>query len=290
MVKKKTCLGWIPDILMAVILTFLAVIMIYPMLYELFVSFSDPAMLVKQRGILLAPVGFDLTAYKMTFENPEIISGYKNTGFVIFFGLMINMILTSIGAYFLTRKNLYWKKPVMIMILITMYFQGGLVPLWLTVKGVGLYDSRWALILPSAISTYNLILLRSYFQSIPESLVESVMIDGGGHLTILLKIFIPLSKPALMVMLLYYGIGHWNSWFSANIFLRNHDLYPLQLVLRNILVEGTTQLTSSTQNYEELKITMKAAMVIVSTVPFLFIYPFCQKYFEGGLMVGSLKE
>lgn len=290
MVRKKTLSGWIPDLIIAAFLICLAVVMIYPMLYELFVSFSDPTKLLKSRGLLLHPVGFDLTAYKATLQNKEIINGYKNTAFVIVFGLMVNMTLTSIGAYFLTRKNVYWKKPIMIMILITMYFQGGLVPLWLTVKGVGLYDSRWALILPSAISTYNLILLRSYFQSIPDSLVESVMIDGGGHLTVLFKIFIPLSKPALMVMLLYYGIGHWNSWFSANIYLRNHDLYPLQLVLRNILVEGTTQLTSSTQNYEELKTTMKAAMVIVSTVPFLFIYPFCQKYFEGGLMVGSLKE
>lgn len=290
MVRKKTLAGWIPDFLMAAFLICLAVVMIYPMIYELFVSLSDPSQLMKSRGLLLRPVGFDLSAYKATLQNKEIINGYKNTAFVMVFGLIVNMTLTAIGAYFLTRKNVYWKRPIMILILITMYFQGGLVPLWLTVKNVGLYDSRWALILPSAISTYNLILLRSYFQSIPDSLVESVMIDGGGHLTILLKIFIPLSKPALMVMFLYYGIGHWNSWFSANIYLRNHDLYPLQLVLRNILVEGTTQLTSSTQNYEELMTTMKAAMVIVSTVPFLLIYPFCQKYFEGGLMVGSLKE
>ncbi|MFQ9511310.1 MAG: carbohydrate ABC transporter permease [Lachnospiraceae bacterium] len=290
MVKKNTISSYIPDIIIATVLIFLAIIMIYPMLYELFISFSEPDRLVKARGILLHPLGFDLSAYKETFSNKDIINGYKNTLYVMFYGLIINITLTAMGAYFLTRKNVFWKKPVMIMILITMYFQGGLVPLWLTIKGIGLYDNRWSLILPCAISTYNMILLKSYFQSIPDSLVESVMIDGGGHFTVLFKVFIPLSKPALMVMLLYYGIGHWNSWFSANMYLRNHDLYPLQLVLRNILVEGTTQLGGSTENYQEFQTTLKAAMVIVSTVPFLLIYPFCQKYFAGGLMIGSLKE
>lgn len=290
MVRKKNIISYIPDIIMAVILVFLAVIMIYPMLYELFVSFSDPTELIKTRGLIFKPQGFDLSAYAATFQNKDIINGYKNTLFVMFFGLIFNMVLTSMGAYFLSRKNVYWKKPIMILILVTMYFQGGLVPLWLTVKGVGLYNSLWSLIIPCAVNTYNMILLKSYFQSIPDSLVESVMMDGGGHFTALYKIFVPLSKPALMVMLLYYGVGHWNSWFSANMYLKDHDLYPLQLVLRNILVEGTAQLTNTTQNYEEFQTTLKAAMVIVSTIPFLLIYPFCQKYFEGGLMIGSLKE
>ncbi len=290
MVKKKTLAAYPSDILISAVLIFLAVVMLYPMLYELFISFSEPTQLIKSRGLIFRPLGFDLSAYKATFENKDIINGYKNTLFVMVFGLMFNITLTAMGAYFLTRKKVFWKKPIMIMILVTMYFRGGLVPLWLTVKNLGLYNSRWSLIIPCAINTYNMFLLKSYFQSIPDSLVESVMMDGGGHFTVLFKIFLPLSKPALMVMLLYYGVGHWNSWFSANIYLKDHALYPLQLVLRNILVEGSSQLTNSTENFQEFQTTLKAAMVVVSTVPFLLIYPFCQKHFAGGLMIGSLKE
>lgn len=290
MVRTKKVSSYIPDIILAAFLALMAVIMLYPMLYELFISLSEPAQLTKFRGILLKPLGFDLSAYQAVFKNKDIILGYRNTLFIMAFGLVINITMTAFGAYFLSRKNVLWFKPIMIMILITMYFSGGLVPTWLTVKNLGLYDSLWALIIPSAISTYNMILLRSYFSTLPDSLVESVFIDGGGHFTCLFKIFIPLSKPALMVMLLYYGVGHWNSWFNAMIYLRNKKLYPLQLVLRNILIEGTSLDIQGVSNYEELQMSIKAAMIIVSTLPFLFIYPFVQKYFKGGLMVGSLKE
>lgn len=290
MVRTKKISSYIPDMILAVILGVLAIVMLYPMLYELFISLSEPARLTKFRGILLKPLGFDLSAYKAVFKNKDILLGYRNTLFIMAFGLVINLTMTAFGAYFLSRKNVLWFKPIMIMILITMYFSGGLVPTWLTVKNLGLYDSLWALIIPSAISTYNMILLRSYFSTLPDSLVESVFIDGGGHFTCLFKIFVPLSKPALMVMLLYYGVGHWNSWFNAMIYLRNKKLYPLQLVLRNILIEGTSLDIQGVSNYEELEMSMKAAMIIVSTLPFLFIYPFVQKYFKGGLMVGSLKE
>lgn len=296
MVGSKNLKNRIIDAVLAVVLSALAIVMLYPMLYEVFVSFSEAGELVKARGILLHPLGFTFEAYKIVFGIKNIMVGYGNTLFVMVVGLAINLTMTSLGAYFISRKSSQVKllKPIMVLILFTMYFSGGLVPTWLTVKNLGLYNTRWALVIPNAISTYNMILLCSYFKSIPDSLEESVRIDGGGHFTILFKIVLPLSKPAMAVMFLYYGVSHWNSWFNAMIYLRNEALYPLQLILRNILVEGSALNTNSSSvsamNYEEMEKSVKAAMVVVSTVPFLLIYPFLQKYFQGGLMVGSLKE
>lgn len=296
MVGRHSLKNRIIDIVLAVVLTVFAVIMLYPMLYEVFVSFSEPALMVKSRGILTHSLGFTLDAYKIVFGIKNIMTGYGNTLFVMVFGLLINLIMTSLGAYFISRKATRVKllRPVMILILVTMYFSGGLVPTWLTVRNLGLYNTRWALIIPNALNTYNMILLCSYFKSIPDSLEESVRMDGGGHFTILFKIILPLSKPAMAVMFLYYGVSHWNSWFNAMIYLRDESLYPLQLILRNILVEGSALNTNTTSvsamNYEEMEQSVKAAMVVVSTLPFLMIYPFLQKYFQGGLMVGSLKE
>lgn len=296
MVGSKSLKNRIIDAVLAVVLSALAIVMLYPMLYEVFVSFSEASELVKARGILLHPLGFTFEAYKIVFGIKNIMVGYGNTLFVMIVGLAINLTMTSLGAYFISRKSSQVKllKPIMVLILFTMYFSGGLVPTWLTVKNLGLYNTRWALVIPNAISTYNMILLCSYFKSIPDSLEESVRIDGGGHFTILFKIVLPLSKPAMAVMFLYYGVSHWNSWFNAMIYLRSEALYPLQLILRNILVEGSALNTNSSSvsamNYEEMEKSVKAAMVVVSTVPFLLIYPFLQKYFQGGLMVGSLKE
>lgn len=296
MVGRKSFKNRMIDAILAVLLTAFAIIMAYPMLYEVFVSFSEAKELVKARGILLHSLGFTLDAYKIVFGIKNILTGYENTMFIMVFGLIVNLFMTSLGAYFLSRKskNVKLLRPITLLILFTMYFSGGLVPTWLTVRNIGLYNSRWALIIPNAISTYNMILLCSYFKSIPDSLEDSVRIDGGGHFTMLFRMVLPLSKPAMAVMFLYYGVGHWNSWFNAMIYLRSEKLYPLQLILRNVLVEGsalnTNSASVSAMNYEEMERSVKAAMVVVSTVPFLLIYPFMQKYFQGGLMVGSLKE
>lgn len=291
--KTKKLRSWIPDIILAVVLICAAFVMLYPLLYELFVSFSNPVDLVKHRGLLWSSVGFSTIAYEVVFQTKLIWSGFANTMFIMGAGLVINLVLTSFGAYFLSRKRILFYKPIMMLILVTMYFSGGLVPFYLTVRNLGLYDSLWAVILPSALSTYNLILLRSYFSTVPESLSESVMMDGGGHFTILFKIYIPLCKPAMMVMILYYAVGHWNSWFNAFIFLKDNTKFPLQLVLRNMLKDDSDALFKAVQyyeNYDVLKEPVKAAMIIVSTVPFLCIYPFLQKHFESGMMIGSLKE
>lgn len=295
MVGSKSLANRLIDTTVGLFLTCIAIIMLYPMLYEVFISFSDAGELVKQRGILLYPLGFTLDAYKIVFSIKDILTGYANTLFIMVFGLAINLLMTSLGAYFISRRpdRVKLLRPIMVLILFTMYFSGGLVPTWLNIRNLGLYDTRWALIIPKALSTYNMILLCSYFKSIPDSLEESVRIDGGGHFTVLFKIILPLSKPAMAVMFLYYGVSHWNSWFDAMIYLRSESLYPLQLILRNVLVENsvlnTNSLSVSAMNYETMEKTVNAAMVVVSTLPFLLIYPFLQKYFQGGLMVGSLK-
>ena len=280
------------DVLIVIIMIVIGIIMLYPMLYELMVSFSDPAQLVRHRGLLIWPLGFDTTAYKLVLSNNQILSGSKNTLFLLVAGLAVNISMTCLGAYCLTRVHVYWHRLMTMFVLITMYFSGGLIPSYLTVRAVGLYNSLWSCIIPGAISTYNMIILRSYFSSIPESLVESVFIDGGGHMTVLFKIFIPLSLPAMAVMVLYYGVGHWNSWFNANLYLQEKAKWPLQLVLRNVLIEGSNLDLGGTvvADYEMLAKSMKAAMVIVTTLPILAIYPFLQKYFVGGMMIGSLKE
>lgn len=291
--KKIKLISWIPDILMAIVLLAVGVIMVYPLLYEVFVSLSDSLQFVKQRGIMVRPAGFSWKAYEIVLGSQEIWSGFKNTLLIEIVGLLFNLTLTSLGAYFLTRKNVLWKKAINIMIIITMYFSGGLVPTYLAIRSYGLYNSIWALILPSALNTYNLILLRSYFSTIPDSLAESVTMDGGGHMTILTRIYIPLAKPGMMVMLLYYAVSHWNSWFSASVYLRDANKAPLQLVLRRMFEEGSTTLLRLVQNYnnfDSLQETVKAAMMVVSTLPILCLYPFLQKHFEGGIMIGSLKE
>ena len=276
---------------LAVFLALLSAVMLYPMLHVIFTSLSEPAQLIRHRGLLFRPLGFDTIAYDVVLRNPRILSGYGNTLFILFFGLIFNIVLTSLGAYFLSRKGVFWSKTISFLILLTMYFSGGLVPFYLTVRNLGLYNSLWALILPTAVNTYNMIILRTYFQTIPDSLVESVHIDGGGHFTILFRIFLPLSLPAMAVMVLYYGVGHWNSWFNAMIFIRDTGKYPLQLILRDMLLLGTNlDIKTDGVDYNQIRESVKSATIVVSTLPVMMIYPFLQKYFVGGLMVGSLKE
>lgn len=289
----KTSLGErIFDICNVIIMVLMIILTLYPMLYILFSSLSEGNRLISFDGILLWPQGFSLAAYKAVLDNPVILSGFKNTLFILVIGLVFNMTLTSLGAYFLSREGVMLQKPIMFFIVFTMFFQGGLVPFYLIVKSYGLLDTLWSLILPTAVSTFNLIIMRTYFMAIPKELEESAFLDGAGHFTILFKIFIPLSMPVVAVLILYYGVGHWNSWFNAMIFLRDQELYPIQLVVRNIILEndnasmlGTTTLLQSRDVAE----TLKYAAIIVSTAPILLLYPFLQKYFVKGVMVGALK-
>lgn len=270
----------------------LAAVCIYPMYYVVMVSFSDAASMASYTGMLFKPLNFSLAAYKSVLENPMIYKGYRNTLFVLFAGLAVNLTMTTIAAYFFSRKNVKLKGPMMVLIVITMYFSGGTIPAYFNIQSLGLIDSLWALILPGAINTYNMIILRTSFASIPDALEESVKLDGGGHLVLLWKIIVPISKSALAVMVMYYGVAHWNSWFTAMLYLDTRELYPLQLILREMLIDG--DMSAMTQDASAvdrvyLSVTLKYAVIVIATAPILCIYPFMQKYFVKGVMIGSVK-
>lgn len=274
------------------VLSLLSVVTAYPFLYVLIASLSDPAWIVQTRGILLYPKGFNFEAYKLVFQNPSILTGYANTLFIVVVGTAINLVMTSLGAYALSRQNVMWKKPIMFGIVFTMFFNGGLIPTLLLVNGLGLMDSRWALILPTAMSVYNLIIMRTAFQGVPVSLEESAKLDGANDFVVLFRIFVPLSMPVIAVMILFYGVAHWNSWFNALIYLRTRDLYPLQLILREILITNSTDsMMTSVGGDDRSSVgeTIKYATIIVSTIPVLCLYPFLQKYFVKGVMIGAIK-
>lgn len=275
-----------------IFMVLLMIAMIYPMWYVLVASFSDAILLSAHEGLLIKPLGFTLDAYKLMAKNPMILRGYGNTLFVLAFGLVFNMVLTCIGAYVMSRKNVLFGRPIALMIIFTMYFSGGLIPFYLTVKQLGMENSLLSLIVPTAINTFNLIIMRTSFASIPESLEESARLDGAGHITVLARIVVPLSKATIAVIALYYAVGHWNSWFNAMIFLTERKLFPLQLVLREILIQNDTSSMTQMVNIGESSFigeTIKYAVIIVSVVPILCVYPFVQKYFVKGVMIGAVK-
>lgn len=265
----------------------------YPIYYIVIASFSDPGALSRHVGLLWLPIKpYTLTAYETVFRNPQIVTGFLNTLFVLGVGLLVNLVMTMLGAFFLTIKGPMLKNAVALMIIFTMYFSGGLIPSYLNIRDLKLMDSLWALILPGAINTANLIIMKSAFQSVPDSLVESARLDGGSYLQILLRVMIPLSKATIAVMVLYYGVGHWNAWFNASIYLRDSTKFPLQLVVRNILnLAGSSAMSGGAGMDEiaQLAELIKYALIVVTTAPILALYPFLQKYFVKGVMVGAIK-
>ncbi|MDR1559359.1 MAG: carbohydrate ABC transporter permease [Clostridiales bacterium] len=293
MAMKRTKGDIVFDTINIFIMLILIVITIYPLLHVVFASVSDANLLQRHRGLLLHPYGFDLSAFKSVFDNPMISIGYMNTIVYLVVGTAINVILTTFGAYALSRRNLLLGKYIMFGIVFTMLFSGGMIPTYLLVKDLGLINSRWALMIPNAMSAWNLVIMRTSFRAVSPSLEESAKIDGANDFTILFRIFIPLSLPVLSVMILFYGVGHWNSWFSAMLYIRNRDLYPLQLVLREILLISTSDMTTTAaagDNKANIGETIKYATIVAATVPILCVYPFLQKYFVKGVMVGAIKE
>ena len=275
------------------LLSVLALVCLYPMLYVIFASLSDSGLLTQHSGLLIAPIGFSTAAYEKVFNNPMIIRGYMNTLFLLIVGVSVQVMMTALAAYVLSRKNVMWKSLLMRLITFTMFFSGGMIPFYLNMKQLNLTNSLMGLIIPFMINTYNLIILRTSFASIPESLTEAAQIDGAGHLKILFSIVLPLSKAILAVMVLYYGVGVWNSWFWASTILRDREYYPLQVVLREILLQNSmSNMTTgvSAGDQESVAATIKYATIVVATVPILCIYPFLQKHFAVGVMVGAVKE
>ncbi len=274
---------------------------LYPMYFTVIASFSKGSDVYLGKVNLL-PSGFNLKAYIEVFENAEIWRGYSNSIFYTVAGTMVNLFLTIPTAYALSRKRMFGRGLFMTLFIITMYFGGGMIPTYLLYKNLGLTNTPWIMVISGGLSVYNVIVTRTYFQSsIPDGLYEAARIDGASEFVIFGRIMLPLSKPILAVITLYYAAGHWGSYFGAMIYLNDRKLYPLQLVLRNILVlnqsalemmEGDTsgKLMMTLLERVELNHVMKFALVFISSAPMLVVYPFVQKYFIKGVMVGALKE
>lgn len=291
--KIKRSLGErIFEVFNIILMIMIIIVMVYPLLYTIFASLSDANRLIAHDGILWAPLGFSTKAYVMMSKNSMILRGYMNTIFIVVVGTAINVILTSLGAYFLSTKGPMFKKAISILIVVTMYFSGGIIPMYFNVMGMGLGNSLFAVILPMAINTFNLIVMRSAFESIPPVLKEAAYLDGAGDWYVLFKVVMPLSKATIAVMILYYGVDHWNEWFNASLYLDDRNLYPLQLILREILVQNDTSSMSQGVMMEDqfaISETIKYAVTVVATIPILCVYPFLQKYFEKGVMLGAVK-
>ena len=290
--KVKHSFGeWVFDTCNTLFLIFIAFVALYPFVFVLLYSISDPTRMMGRIGVILWPKGFQLEAYRMVFMNPMITTGYLNTIFYLFFGLLINMFMTMTAAYALSRRAVMFKRFISLFIIFTMFFSGGLIPFYLQVRSYGLLDTRLALLLPSAMSAFNLIIMRTGFETVPISLEESAKLDGATHMQICFRIVVPLSLPVIAVITLYYGVYHWNAWYHAMIFIRTRDLYPLQLILREILIANQTDnMMVESGIVAALGEAIKYATIIVATLPVLCVYPFLQRYFVKGIMIGAVKE
>ncbi|MCS7464779.1 carbohydrate ABC transporter permease [Paenibacillus doosanensis] len=277
-----------------ILIGLLVLIVLYPLLYVVNASFSDPKLVISGK-IGLIPVGFNLEAYRRVFMNAEIWIGYRNTVLYAVVGTFVNITLTMMGAYPLSRRNFPWRRGLMIFITITMFFSSGIVPMYLLVKNLGLYNSMWALILPSAINVYNMIVARTFLETnIDEQIYESAYMDGSSNIKSFFYIVLPLSAPIMAVLVLFYAVYHWNSYFEAMIYLKDRSLYPLQLFLREILVmnqSDNVMMDSIEMDTSKFLVAegVKYAVIIVSSGPILLLYPFLQKYFVKGMMIGALK-
>ena len=276
-------------ILLAVSLAIL-IVEIYPLIYVLSASFSSSDA-ISLGNVYLWPVEPNLKGYEMLMENKDILMGFKNSSLYLFVGTAINMLLTTLMAYPLSRKELPGRNILTLFVVLTMYVQGGLIPTYLLVGDLHMVDTLWGLILPNAIVTTNMIIMRTYFQSsIPETLHEAAVLDGCNDTRYLLGIVLPLSMPIIAVVGLYYAVGHWNNYFDALIYLRSSEKQSLQLVLRNILLAN--QVNAGDGSYAEsskLGVTIKYSVIVVSCIPMMIAYPFVQKFFVKGVMIGALK-
>lgn len=281
------------DALNTALLLVLVVVTLYPLYYVLIASLSDPKLLEAHTGVLLWPVGFSLEAYQRVWSNPDIRVGYFNTLVYVLGGTAMNVALTILGAYALSRRNLPGQTPILLAIVFTMFFSAGLIPVYLIVREMGLLDTRWAVVLPSAISAWNLMILRTSFLEVPSAYDEAARIDGASDWALLTRVYVPMNLAPIAVITLFYAVGHWNSYFDAMIYLSNRDLFPLQLFLREILVGSQTDSMSMGTGGADrapLAASLKYATIITSTLPILLVYPFLQRYFVKGVMVGGIKE
>ena len=289
-IKRRSVGDIIANVVIYILLTLIAVIMVIPFIYVIAASFATEAE-IQTRPIFFIPDSPTLDAYARIFEmndmGTRVFHSLLISVCVTAIGTFINLFFTTTMAYGLSRSNLIGKKPLLNMVLFTMVFGGGMIPLFLVVKGLGMYDTYAALILPGAISAYNMIIVRNFFMELPRELEEAASIDGCSDIGIFIKIALPLSLPCLATFGLFYAVGHWNNYFGALLYLEDSTKFPFQLVLRNIVMQ--TAETQTDPNALIPEDTLKMAVIVIGTVPILIVYPFLQKHFAAGVMVGAVK-
>ena len=276
-----------------VVLAGVGLLCLYPFLYTLSMSLS-PAAEASRPGFHLFPRHVTLFSYKMVLSDPSILSGYANTLLRTILGTVLTLVATCVAAYPLSRREMPHRSMITFIIVFTMLFGGGTVTGYLLIKGLGLINTVWALVVPGMISAFNVIIVKNFFQSLPESLVESARIDGAGEWTILFRLYIPLSKPVLATVALWTAVGHWNAWFDAMLYITDDKRQVLQTFLQRIVIQSSTQMielgVTDTQLMQYTSETIKAATIIVTILPIILVYPFVQKYFVKGIMLGGVKE
>ena len=282
------------EIINYILLALIAAVVIYPLVFVLSASFSKPDFVLRGEMWLL-PKGINLDAYSKIFQNKDLWIGYRNTIVYTLVGTSINLLMTILAAYPMSRKDFAGRNVVMAMMVVTLFFSGGLIPTYLLIKKLHMLDTFWVMVIPNAVSVWNIIIMRTFFQSsIPHEIQESAMIDGCANWQILLRIVLPLSMPVIAVMILFYAVGHWNAFFNALIYLNDKDKFPLQLILREMLIQNTmkdmAKLTQEAVAKQAMSVEgIKYAIIVVANLPVLLLYPFLQKYFVKGVMIGALK-
>jgi len=282
--RRPSIVDWLLMLMLGVI----ALAMLYPVYYIVIISFSDTAS-VAQNKVFWLPRGFNLDAYKQILETPRIPRAYLNTILYTSVGTSINLLMTAVAAYPLSRPRLFGRKFFIVAIVLTMFLNGGIIPTYLVVQKLHLIDSIWAIVLPNAIWTFELLILKSFYESMSDAIRESAVVEGASEYRILFSIIIPLSKPALASIGLFFFMGHWNSFFLPMIYLNDANLYPLQVVLRDMLFFDVAKQTGLSEQAALAPQALKNATIFVSMIPVLMVYPFAQKYFAKGLMLGSEK-
>lgn len=295
MVRNKTISYQIFQVFNYILLGAISIVCLLPVIHVAAASFSDPSWVLKQSGLILIPHGLNVDGYKLVFSDRNLMTSYANTFFYMATSTILGLLITVLGAYPLSKREVLFSNVLMLVVTFTMLFNGGMIAFYITVKDLGMLDTRMSVILPTCVSAFNLILVRTAMAGIPKSLEESAMLDGAGPVRILFQIILPLIKATVATVILYYAVANWNSWFNASIFLRDRNKFPLQLILREILIINDTSnradmtsadLMGAADLYKQL---VRYCTIMVATVPVLCFYPFIMKYFEKGVMIGSIK-
>lgn len=282
------------DIIIYAILSIILLIVIYPLYFVIIASISDPLAVIAG-NVIWAPVRPSLESYKLVFRYSLVMSGYRNTLMYTTVGTALNIVMTIAAAYPISRTHLKGKNAVVGLMMFTMFFSGGMIPTYILINKMKLLDTFWVMILPNAVAVWNIMIMRTFFAtSIPRELEEVALVDGADQITTLLKVILPLSKPIIAVMVVFYAVGHWNSYFNGLLYLSSSDKFPLQLVLRAILIQNQVSEevfvdVGDTYSRKMMGETLKYALIIVASAPVLCLYPFAQRFFVQGVMIGSVK-